>query len=62
MSKRSTCVKQCNESCKSVMEMTFANGASMKDAANQFNASLAGNVRRAIDFREIRTVDEAALK
>ena len=34
----------------------------MKDPAKLFNASLEGKVRRAIDLREIDTLDEAALK
>lgn len=42
--------------------MTFAKGASLKDPAKLFNASLEGKVRRAIDLREIDTLDEAALK
>ena len=32
--------------------MTFAKGASLKDPSRLFNASLEGNTRRAIDFRE----------
>ena len=50
------------ESYKSVVKMTFAKGASLKDPAKLFNASLEGNVRRAIDFRETDNVNEAALK
>ncbi|MEP6609324.1 MAG: DUF1801 domain-containing protein [Burkholderiaceae bacterium] len=50
------------ESYKSVVKMTFAKGASLKDPAKLFNASLEGNVRRAIDFRETDHLDEAALK
>jgi hypothetical protein len=42
--------------------MTFVKGASLKDPAELFNASLEGNARRAIDFRETDKVDEAALK
>ena len=42
--------------------MTFAKGASLKDPAKLFNASLEGNVRRAIDFRETNNLDEAALR
>lgn len=47
---------------KSVVKMTFAKGASLKDASKLFNSSLEGNTRRAIDFREGDKVDEAALK
>ncbi|MGH8819691.1 MAG: DUF1801 domain-containing protein [Rhodoferax sp.] len=50
------------ESYKSVVKMTFAKGASLEDPAKLFNASLEGNVRRAIDFRETDPLDEAALK
>jgi hypothetical protein len=41
--------------------MTFAKGASVPDPAGLFNASLEGNTRRAIDFREGDTVNEPAL-
>jgi hypothetical protein len=50
------------ETYKSVVKMTFAKGAALKDPARLFNASLDGNVRRAIDFREGDEIDEAALK
>jgi hypothetical protein len=50
------------ETYKSVVKMTFANGAALEDPARLFNASLDGNVRRAIDFREGDEIDEAALK
>jgi hypothetical protein len=50
------------ESYKSVVKLTFAKGASLKDPARLFNASLDGNVRRAIDIREGEDVDEAAFK
>src|SRR6185295_18837085 len=36
------------ESYKSVVKLTFAKGASLKDPAGLFNSSLDGNVRRAI--------------
>jgi hypothetical protein len=49
------------ETYKSVVKMTFAKGASLPDPAGLFNASLDGNVRRAIDFREGDTIDEQAL-
>jgi hypothetical protein len=47
---------------KSVVKLTFAKGASLKDPARLFNSSLDGNVRRAIDFHEGDKIDEAALK
>lgn len=47
---------------KSVVKLTFAKGASLKDPAKLFNSSLDGNVRRAIDFHEGDKIDEAALK
>ncbi|SRR5581483_3234220 len=46
---------------KSVVKMTFAKGASLKDPAGLFNSSLEGNTRRAIDFREGDTINEKAL-
>jgi hypothetical protein len=49
------------ETYKAVVKMTFAKGASLEDPSGLFNASLDGNVRRAIDFREGDVVDEAAL-
>jgi hypothetical protein len=49
------------ETYKSVVKMTFAKGASLPDPAGLFNASLEGNTRRAIDFREGEDIDEAAL-
>ena len=50
------------ESYKSVVKLTFAKGASLKDPAGLFNSSLDGNVRRAIDIHEGDTVDESAFK
>ena len=50
------------ESYKSVVKLTFAKGASLKDPAKLFNASLDGNVRRAIDIHEGETVDAGAFK
>ena len=47
---------------KSVVKLTFAKGASLPDPAGLFNASLEGNVRRAIDVREGESVDAAAFK
>lgn len=50
------------ETYKSVVKMTFARGAALDDPASLFNSSLEGNTRRAIDFRQGDTIDEAALK
>jgi hypothetical protein len=50
------------ETYKSVVKMTFARGAALKDPERLFNSSLEGNVRRAIDIHEGDTIDEAALK
>ena len=50
------------ETYKSIVKMTFAKGAALQDPSRLFNSSLDGNVRRAIDFREGDTIDEAALK
>src|SRR5687768_3778592 len=50
------------ETYKSVVKMTFAKGAALKDPSRLFNSSLDGNVRRAIDFHEGDEVNEKALK
>jgi hypothetical protein len=50
------------ETYKSVVKLTFARGASLEDPSGLFNASLDGNVRRAIDFHEGDKIDEKALK
>ncbi len=50
------------ESYRSVVKLTFAKGASLEDPARLFNASLEGNVRRAIDIHEGEEVDEPAFK
>jgi hypothetical protein len=50
------------ETYKSVVKMTFAKGAALKDPSRLFNSSLDGNVRRAIDMREGDQINEAALK
>jgi hypothetical protein len=50
------------ETYKSVVKLTFAKGASLKDPSKLFNSSLDGNVRRAIDIREGETVDAKAFK
>jgi len=50
------------ESYKTVVKLTFAKGASLKDPARLFNSSLDGNVRRAIDIHEGEEVDASAFK
>ena len=50
------------ESYKSVVKLTFAKGASLKDPAGLFNSSLDGKVRRAIDIHEGEKVNESAFK
>jgi hypothetical protein len=50
------------ESYKQVVKLTFARGASLKDPKKLFNASLEGNVRRAIDIREGEKINETAFK
>ena len=50
------------ESYKSIVKLTFAKGASVKDPAELFNSSLDGNVRRAIDIHEGKEVDAGAFK
>ena len=44
------------------VKLTFAKGAALDDPSGLFNASLDGNVRRAIDFQEGDKIDEKALK
>ena len=50
------------ETYKSVVKLTFAKGASLKDPAQLFNSSLDGNVRRAIDIHEGEGIDAGAIK
>jgi hypothetical protein len=50
------------ESYKSVVKLTFAKGASLKDPAKLFNSSLDGNTRRAIDIHEGEEVESDAFK
>ena len=50
------------ETYKSVVKLTFAKGASLKDPSGLFNSSLEGNVRRAIDIHESEKIDEKALQ
>ncbi len=50
------------ETYKSVVKLTFAKGAALKDPSGLFNSSLDGNVRRAIDLREGGEIDADAFK
>ncbi len=50
------------ETYKSVVKLTFAKGAALKDPSGLFNSSLEGNVRRAIDFHEGEKINERAFK
>jgi hypothetical protein len=50
------------ESYKSVVKLTFFKGAALKDPAKLFNASLDGNVRRAIDIHQGEKIDASAFK
>ena len=50
------------ESYKSIVKLTFAKGASLRDPAKLFNSSLEGNTRRAIDIHEGEEVDAGAFK
>lgn len=50
------------ETYKSVVKLTFAQGAKLPDPSRLFNASLEGNTRRAIDIREGETINAAAFK
>lgn len=50
------------EAYKNVVKITFSKGASLKDPDGLFNASLDGNVRRAIDIHEGESINEVAMK
>jgi hypothetical protein len=50
------------ETYKSVVKLTFAKGASLKDPKGLFNSSLEGNTRRAIDIHEDEEIDGTAFK
>jgi hypothetical protein len=50
------------ETYKSVVKLTFAKGASLKDPKGLFNSSLEGNTRRAIDIHEGDEIDEKAFQ
>ena len=49
------------ETYKSAVKLPFAKGAALDDPAGLFNASLDGNVRRAINIHEGNTINAAAL-
>jgi len=50
------------ESYKDHVKLTFYKGAALSDSAHLFNASLDGNVRRAIDIHEGDKINESAFK
>lgn len=50
------------ETYKSLVKVTFAKGASLKDPAKLFNTGLEGNVRRAMDIHEGDKIDGTAFK
>ena len=50
------------ETYKDKVKLTFARGASLKDPAGLFNASLDAGTRRAIDMHEGDTLNEKAFK
>jgi hypothetical protein len=50
------------ETYKSVVKLTFAKGAALKDPSGLFNSSLEGNVRRAIDLHQSDEINEDAFK
>lgn len=50
------------ETYKAAVKLTFAKGASVEDPSGLFNASLEGNLRRAIDFHQGDVIDEEAFK
>ena len=50
------------EAYKQVVKLTFANGAKLPDPSRLFNASLEGNMRRAIDIHEGENIDAIAFK
>jgi hypothetical protein len=50
------------ETYKAAVKLTFANGAALDDPSGLFNASLDGNVRRAIDIHEGERINDRAFK
>jgi hypothetical protein len=49
------------ETYRNVVKLTFFKGAALGDPSGLFNSSLDGKVRRAIDIKEMDTIDEEAL-
>jgi hypothetical protein len=50
------------EAYKKAVKLTFAKGAALEDPSRLFNASLEGNLRRAIDIQEDAVIDAEAFK
>ena len=50
------------ETYQKAVKLTFPKGASLKDPAGLFNASLEGKTRRALDFHEGDSIPEYAFK
>lgn len=50
------------ETYKAAVKLTFAKGARLPDPTGLFNASLGGNVRRALDLRDGDALNEPAFK
>ncbi len=50
------------ESYKDHVKLTFYKGAALRDSEHLFNASLDGNLRRAIDIHEGDEINESAFK
>lgn len=50
------------ETYRDKVKLTFARGAALDDPSGLFNASLEGNVRRAIDIGKGEAINEAALE
>jgi hypothetical protein len=50
------------ETYKSVVKLTFAKGAQLKDPKRLFNSGLEGGARRAIDLHKGDQIDETAFK
>ena len=50
------------ETYRAFVKLTFAHGAKLADPKGLFNASLEGNMRRAIDIRDGDHLDESAFK
>ena len=50
------------ETYQSVVKLTFAKGAKLKDPSGLFNSSLEGNTRRAIDVHEGEKISAPAFK